>query len=197
MAVDVNKLWLKQFMDNVDYRVDLTHAYFPGETLFCYLTSPVILTTRSDWGPMATQPFADKSGIAQMTVGKSSLVWLATEQAWTGTQPISFSLSVAFIALENAFDEVVEPSRTLLKYPLPPDITDPIKPPAKVKEGIGCSIFIGTNIYIPETDLYPVDAQVTFSMVKDKTGNPIRSDAVVSFVTQRAMSADDIDVWFG
>lgn len=194
MAVDVNRLWLKQFMTNLDYRVDLTHAY--QDPVYCWLTSPIVLTTRSDWASMVTQPFADKSGIAQMTIGKSSLIWLATEEAWTGTQPISLQLSVAFLALEDAFLEVVKPTKTLLKYPLPPDRTDPIKPPVKMIPGIGCSVYIGMKMYIPKTDLYPVDAQVTYSMVKDLDGHPIRADAVVSFKTPHAMSAVDIEAWF-
>ena len=194
MSVDVNRLWLKQFMDNLDYRVDLTHAY--QDDIYCYLTAPIVLMTRSGWGTMVESPFKEQSGIMQMTTGRSTQVWLATEQAWTGTEPITVQLTMAFIALDNAFEEVVKPTKTLLKYPLPPDRTDPIKPPAKMKEGIGCSIYAGMKMYIPETDLYPVDAQVTYSMVKDKSGYPIRADATASFTTPHAMSAVDLEQWF-
>jgi len=194
MSVDVGRLWLKQFMDNMDYRVDLTHAY--QDDIYCYLTSPVVLMTQSGWGTMVESPFKEWSGIMQMTTGRSTQVWLATEQAWTGTEPIAIQLTMAFIALENAWEEVVKPSKTLLKYPLPPDRTDPIKPPAKMPEKIGCSIFIGLNMFIPETDLVPVDAQVTYSQVKDNTGYPIRADATASFKTPRAMSAVDLEQWF-
>jgi hypothetical protein len=194
MSVPVDRLWIKQFYNNMDYRVDMTHAYQP--TVYGYLTAPLVLSTRSGWSTMVESPFKEWSGVAQMTTGRSTQVWLATEEAWTGTEPISIQLTMAFIALENTKSEVVEPTLNLLKYPLPPDRTDPIKPPAKMPQKKGCSLFIGLSMYIPETDLVPVDAQVTYSTVKDHAGYPIRADATVSFKTPRAMSAVDLGGWF-
>jgi len=42
-------------------------------------------------------------------------------QMWTGTNPISFSPTVSFHMLNNAYEDVVKPTHALMKLPLPID----------------------------------------------------------------------------
>jgi len=198
MSVDRDRLWIEQFRKNLNYRVDLIPPAGRSdlEIIYAHLTAPIILDTKSNWGTFVETPFKEWSPIMQVMTGRSTQVWLATEQAWMGTEPITFQLQFALLAVDDAEREVLQPSQNLLMWTLPKDRTDPIEPPVpQLHLKRGASLWIGYNIFIQEA-LLPQSVQVSYSTVMDPHGYPIRADITMGFVTMSAVSAVELSNWF-
>jgi hypothetical protein len=161
-----------------------------------YLTQPVQIATQSDWSAFAESPRQGMAASAiQYATGRSTQVWATTHQSWQGTQPLELHFSFAFIAVNDAYEEVYEPTKKLLTWPLPEDNANPIKTPISLK-GDGIEVWIGGEGNLVIDMLLPRTANVTYVNKYDQNGLPIRGDMEVAFTTMRAMSAQDVLAWF-
>lgn len=105
-------------------------------------------------------------------------------QIWTGSDPITMSLSIGLFMEDDSYEEVIKPARDLMKVPLPFVINDQGglgMPGPNIVEGMisslnggglgGYTVKIGN--WLTLNDCVITKVEPTFSKEIDATGNPI------------------------
>lgn len=184
---------LDQFYNSDIYRVRFVGPYGNATS---WMIAPIQLSTTSTWASMAdaqSMGGIPEAGIQKFT-GRSTGVSYFAIQNWMGSEIITITFEVGFVALRNAFNEVVVPVREMLKFPLPPTLENPLTPPANafVKD----KTFTVIGKYFEIDDLLPVTVQPQFSKVHSDTGHPISATVGLTFQTARTKSQQDIHVWW-
>jgi hypothetical protein len=183
-------LWIEQFYKSPLYRLTLHHPIHGKVEAF--LNSQIAISTESEWSSMIDNPLDNFSKLTQPITGRSTQAFIFTTQAWQGTEPIMLSLNVSFLAINDARKEVFAPATGLLKWPLPPDRSTPMKLPVPI--GGDCCILYHQRFTIP--NLLPTTVEVNFAHTYTKDGFPVRADVSIALKTKQAISAKEIDNWF-
>jgi len=138
-----------------------------------WLIAPIQISTTSSWSALSDQQ--SMGGFPQMTAhlaGRSTLISLFTKQMWMGSEVVNVQFEVGFVALMDAFEEVVKPVREMLKFPLPETLDNPLIPPANAMLS-SADRFTVHGKYFRIPDLLPVTVQPQFSKVMAEDGHPI------------------------
>ena len=191
-------LKIEKFKSSYLYRCVIHHPE-RGVLKEAWLTQPVRIGTRSEWSSSGEGANTGLVGyIGQRYLGIVTQTWFNTYQAWQGSQPLDVQFSFAFVAVNDAAKEVMEPTRRLLGWPLSPDRTGTvIKMPIELEvPGRGKGITVRAGLHFTIDQLLPVSADVTYGQVYDKKGYPTKADVELQFTTISAMSAVDVDAWF-
>ena len=185
-------LWIEQIYASPLYRVHLKNPTYDG-VITGYLTSQLSITTESEWSALMDNPLEKISKVLQVSpLGRSSQTWAFTKQAWGGAEPVTLSFNLGFLAVRNAEKEVLLPAKSLLKWPLSPNRSSPMKLPVSINSS-GCSIQ-HQSFFINQ--LLPNSVEVNWSHTFSKDGFPVQAEVSLSFKTMTAISAEDIENWF-
>ena len=112
----------------LEYLVRIT-SYRLGSTVIAPIQEDVVLGVESQWDPVVPTSILRSANVLIQAAGKvlgepelrSAITSATTRRIWSGTSPISVSLRLKFEAVEDAYNEVVEPCRLLQTMAIPSD----------------------------------------------------------------------------
>lgn len=189
-------LYLEEFKASENYKIRFIHPLLG--VVEGWLKGPPSISTSSQWTDLANQKGGGGKldSAAQYFTGRSMTMGEFTIQKWQGQSPVMVSFHLAYVAIHDAFNEVVVPVRELLKFPLTPEFTPfLLKTPVDPTGGeTACCYALGKWFAIP--GLLPVSVQPDYNHTLDKTGHPISATVEISFQYFRACSMQDIQKWF-
>lgn len=191
MTLELEKLYGSQA-----YQVMIDNKAL-GQTLTGYLTNPIQLTTSTEWADIVESRDSGVVGkVTQAATSRSTTVKQFTEQVWRGSEIPKFSLSISRVAIRDTSGEVLDPSKKLLKWNMPPESSNPLKPPVpSLKRNKLITLVVGSWLRIDK--LLPVSTDINYSKEQDKNNKaPIRYDATIQLQCSRVITASDVEGWF-
>lgn len=181
------------------------------------------IRTESHWTPMTAASVTTKitDELSTAGLGKSTVGKYTSRRLWAGTDPLSFSISMQFKAINNAEREVVAPCRELQrlclpfsghdastsdarKYLLESFLTPPGPTPYTglrrwVLEGIGLAvpleeqidIFFGRFLTFKNVVVKDITVDIPNKFLKG--GMPIGATAIIQFQTYEIITKETLD----
>jgi len=189
-----DSLKLKKFKEVDTYKVTFFNSA-TGETEEGWLTAPPQITFQSSWTSIAEFPARGSvaDAVYQATRGRSFTVGFFTFQKWEGEEPLNITFELGYVAIKDAFTEVVKPVITISKWCLTEKFSlGTLKPPLNpITEEIRV---VGKYFEIGE--LLPESATIDWGQSIARDGHP--TSAKLSFVckTKRAVDQLDVMMWF-
>jgi len=184
---------LEKFYASGKYKVTMVNPVY-GTTIG-FLNSQLKVGTSSSWTSlgdnMAKGSIFDTA--MQYTFGRTLTTGAFTHQKWDGQEEIQINFSIAYVAINDAFSEVVNKVTDLLRWPLSPEIGTFMKTPLDVKGGQFCTI---SSTFFTIKDLLPVSVTPEFSQVLSPSGHPIYATVDLNFKTSKALTGHEVKNWF-
>ncbi len=184
-------LFLDTLYNSPHYKVRIDGPYL----IEGYLSQPIALATTAEWNDIS-QAKGGLMNVGAQLAGRSMIAKEFSYQVWQGSKPPSIALSISKVAVRSASGEVLDPTKSILKWNLPPDGSNPLKPPVPSLKGTGL-ITVGVGKWLRIPKLLPVSSTVNYSKEIEKDEHcPIRYDAQLTFQCSSVITAQDLDTWF-
>lgn len=135
--------------------------------------------------------FSKLGGMAQMGTGRTSMTTLNSTQVWGGTTPLSFSLTVEFYAVNDAYNEV-QAAVIELEKAASPELNN-ATPWGRVPEQV--SINVGRQIIYPECVITSISKNLDGPIGRD--GYPLNGEAQLQIQAIGTVNKSDIPSTFG
>lgn len=190
--------------------VSITDSLEGGGVIYALLNKPFSMSTSSEWQSFIPAPPAAIEtafqAVSQAFGNYSSLFSQYTSRRiWRGTSALRLSLDLYFYAVNDAYNEVLEPCMRLQRLSLPtyklgsanstvqlltPPGPDPFTFNSQTPGGELISISIGSLITF--STVIVKEVVITFDQKYDINGYPMSANAFITFETFQLLTKEDL-----
>lgn len=162
-----------------------------------YLTQPISMSLSSNYEPLIEQSASHVLGNAALGTffNRSTVVQTFSALAWQGVSEAPlFTFSFGWLATNSTQTQVIDPSKALLQWIVPPRTSLGVMiPPATLKNN--CEVVI--EGWLDIDNLMPIDCQVDYDKVFDRyDGSPLKAEVTMTFQYHMAPTAEEVEQWF-
>lgn len=194
---------------NTDYYVHISCAGM-GAELIADMPEENSTQVGSEWENMLPSSLGDFAGGVGQAIangvravtGTSAKAQFATTQTWVNSSPVEIPLSLSFVAVDDAYEDVVAPIRFLEKLTMPtaaggilyapgpaPSATNFVSSMFGYDQSNEVSVVIGKLVRL--TSAIVISASSTFSSRLSNAGYPIQGRCDLQIRSSQVLSRDE------